>query len=100
MKTLWRKTQENSSDRISHAWAPLILVLPNFICEKIVFGAPRPIAIPFACLYVAETEIDCIEDEDKIKKQTGNNRHGPRLYSSPNVSQSPTTLFFILHYLY
>ncbi len=23
MKTLWRKNQENSSDRISHAWAPL-----------------------------------------------------------------------------
>jgi hypothetical protein len=24
MKTLWRKNQENSSDRISHAWAPLM----------------------------------------------------------------------------
>jgi len=23
MKTLWRKNQEKSSDRISHAWAPL-----------------------------------------------------------------------------
>jgi hypothetical protein len=23
MKTSWRKYQENSSDRISHAWAPL-----------------------------------------------------------------------------
>ncbi len=23
MKTLWCKNQENSSDRISHAWAPL-----------------------------------------------------------------------------
>jgi hypothetical protein len=23
MKTLWRENQENSSDRISHAWAPL-----------------------------------------------------------------------------
>jgi hypothetical protein len=23
MKTLWRKNQENSSDRISHTWAPL-----------------------------------------------------------------------------
>ncbi len=23
MKTVWRKNQENSSDRISHAWAPL-----------------------------------------------------------------------------
>ncbi len=25
MKTLWCKNQENQSDRISHAWAPLIL---------------------------------------------------------------------------
>jgi hypothetical protein len=24
MKTLWCKNQENPSDRISHAWAPLI----------------------------------------------------------------------------
>jgi hypothetical protein len=23
MRTLWRKNQENPSDRISHAWAPL-----------------------------------------------------------------------------
>jgi hypothetical protein len=23
MKTLWRKNQKNSCDRISHAWAPL-----------------------------------------------------------------------------
>jgi hypothetical protein len=29
MKTLWRKNQENSSDRISHAWAPLRAQLPN-----------------------------------------------------------------------
>ncbi len=27
MKTLWRKNQENSSDRISHAWAPLTEML-------------------------------------------------------------------------
>jgi hypothetical protein len=26
MKTLWRKNQENPSDRISHAWAPLIFL--------------------------------------------------------------------------
>ncbi len=26
MKTLWCKNQENPSDRISHAWAPLILI--------------------------------------------------------------------------
>jgi hypothetical protein len=27
MKTLWRKNQENSSDGISHAWAPLIVIV-------------------------------------------------------------------------
>jgi len=26
MKTLWCKNQENPSDRISHAWAPLKVV--------------------------------------------------------------------------
>jgi hypothetical protein len=28
MKTLWRKNQENSSDGISHAWAPLNKTIP------------------------------------------------------------------------
>jgi hypothetical protein len=30
MNTLWRKNQENSSDRISHAWAPLKVHLHHF----------------------------------------------------------------------
>ncbi len=31
MKTLWRQNQENSSDRISHAWAPLNLVIVFYL---------------------------------------------------------------------
>jgi hypothetical protein len=34
MKTLWRKNQENSTDRISHAWAPLKNHSDDF-CNKL-----------------------------------------------------------------
>ncbi len=34
MKTLWCKNQENPSDRISHAWAPLMFN-SSIITEKI-----------------------------------------------------------------
>jgi hypothetical protein len=35
----------------------------------------------------AETEKDCIEDDDKIKKQPGIDRHGPKPFS--NIASLP-----------
>jgi len=50
---------------------------------------------------MAETEIDWIEDDEKIKKQTDINRHGPRPTSSDSQPPDPPPpLFFILHYRY
>jgi hypothetical protein len=43
MKTLWRKNQENSSDRISHAWAPLRAAPKddsNISSAELVYGVP------------------------------------------------------------
>jgi hypothetical protein len=36
MKTLWCKNQENPSDRISHAWAPLNCVNKYTVCTHIL----------------------------------------------------------------
>jgi hypothetical protein len=33
MKTLWCKNQENPSDRISHAWAPLNYVMVGYVVD-------------------------------------------------------------------
>jgi hypothetical protein len=35
MKTLWCKNQENPSDRISHAWAPLNPVMYSEISKEV-----------------------------------------------------------------
>jgi hypothetical protein len=47
MKTLWCKNQENPSDRISHAWAPLrnFRMCPR-ICRFGTFGLKKKL---FAC---------------------------------------------------
>jgi hypothetical protein len=39
MKTLWCKNQENPSDRISHAWAPLRLSVHQFYKKKCEYFA-------------------------------------------------------------
>jgi len=45
---------------------------------------------------MAETEIDCIEDDDKkLKKQEHIDRHGPR--PIPNVSQISDLSYFSLY---
>jgi hypothetical protein len=34
MKTLWCKNQKNPSDRLSHAWAPLSIIINFFFCVR------------------------------------------------------------------
>jgi hypothetical protein len=39
MKTLWCKNQENPSERISHAWAPLMFSFGTIGYEKAVWAS-------------------------------------------------------------
>jgi hypothetical protein len=43
---------------------------------------------------MAETEIDLIEDDDKIKKQTVIDRHGPRYSSNDSQPTNPLEFSF------
>ncbi len=87
----WHQASESASDVPScvHCTATarqtVILCwssLPNYILS----GPPcaNPLII---CLNKAETEIDCMEDDEKIKTQTDIDRHG--LKPSSNICQPP-----------
>ncbi len=42
MKTLWCKNQENPSDQISHAWAPLMFIpLQRLLSDGFCVGTVR-----------------------------------------------------------
>jgi hypothetical protein len=63
MKTLWRKNQENSSDRISHAWAPLN---NNIFCKKCRQAGPASEQRQFTKMLLNERHLYLLSHADGL----------------------------------